>query len=142
MQALFSVQAPTNFPRNDLVAVFLTGIVGVNQPANLSAPGEMLRLNTDVPITARASQDSLGVLAGDNAGFPNGRRPGDDVTDVALRVAMGVLCTLDDPDTFGCGPADAPSGALPFTDGAIGGASDYDASFPYLISPLPGSPNN
>ena len=41
-----------------------------------------------------ASQNRLGVLGGDNAGFPNGRRPGDDVVDIELRVAMGVLCTV------------------------------------------------
>ena len=40
-----------------------------------------------------AAQNNLGVLGGDLAGFPNGRRPGDDVVDAALRVAMGALCT-------------------------------------------------
>ena len=53
------------------------------------------------------AQNRLGVIGGDNAGFPNGRRPGDDVVDIALRVAMGMLCTLN----LGCAPADAPAGA-------------------------------
>ena len=75
-------------------------------------------------------QSNLGVLGGDTAGFPNGRRPGDDVVDIELRAAMGVLCTLNDPATFGCVPADAPTGNLPFTDGATVGASDFDAAFP------------
>lgn len=122
--------APTAFPRNDLVAAFLTGVDGLNQPANVVA-SEMLRLNTSIPPVAALQQDPLGVLAGDNAGFPNGRRPGDDVVDIALRVVMGVL--LD--------PADAPAGQLAFTDGAFVDASFFDETFPYLATPYPGSPN-
>ncbi|MEL7187466.1 MAG: DUF4331 family protein, partial [Pseudomonadota bacterium] len=122
--------APTAFPRNDLVAAFLTGVDGLNQPLNVTA-SEMLRLNTVIaPVTA-PQQSPLGVLAGDNAGYPNGRRPGDDVVDIALRVVMGVL--LD--------PTDAPAGQLPFTDGAYVDASFFDETFPYLQTPLPGSPN-
>ena len=96
--------APTAFPRNDLVAAFLTGVDGLNQPPSVVA-SEMLRLNTaTLPVTA-AQQNPLGVIAGDTAGFPNGRRPGDDVVDIALRVVMGVLLNI----------ADAPAGQLPFT---------------------------
>jgi len=145
LEALFGglgVRAPNNFPRNDLVAVFLTGIPGLTKPAMLSAPGEMLRLNTSKAPVAPAMQSNLGVLGGDVAGFPNGRRPGDDVVDIELRAAMGVLCTLNDPDTFGCAPPDAPTGNLPFTDGATISASDFDAAFPYLRTPLAGSPSN
>ncbi len=145
LEALFGnlgVRAPNNFPRNDLVAVFLTGIPGLTKPAMLKAPGEMLRLNTGIAPTAPAMQSNLGVLGGDAAGFPNGRRPGDDVVDIELRAAMGVLCTLNDPATFGCAPADAPAGSLPFTDGATVAASDFDAAFPYLTTPIPGSPSN
>ena len=125
------VKAPTLFPRADLVAAFLTGITGLN--AN-GAVGEMIRLNVTTPVTAAASQSNLGVLGKDLAGFPNGRRPGDDVTDITLRVAMGVLLTLD-PKT----KAMAPSGALPFTDGAFTDASHYDTTFPYLRPPLTNS---
>jgi hypothetical protein len=145
LEALFGglgVRAPNNFPRNDLVAVFLTGIPGLTKPAALSAPGEMLRLNTGIGPTAREAQSNLAVLGGDVAGFPNGRRPGDDVVDIELRAAMGVLCTLNDPATFGCVPADAPTGNLPYTDGATVSAADFDAAFPYLRTPLPGSPSN
>jgi hypothetical protein len=133
------VRAPNNFPRGDLVAAFLTGIQGLNRPANVVA-SEMLRLNTSTPAVAPGSQHRLGALGGDQAGFPNGRRPGDDVVDIELRVAMGVLCHAF-PGTFGCGPADAPSGLLPFTDGAFVDASFFDATFPYLKTPRPGSPN-
>jgi hypothetical protein len=89
---------------------------------------------------AAAAQNNLGALGGDNAGFPNGRRPGDDVVDIELRVAMGVLCHAF-PGAFGCGPADAPAGNLPFTDGTLQDASQFDSVFPYLRTPLPGSPN-
>jgi hypothetical protein len=145
LEALFGglgVRAPNNFPRNDLVAVFLTGIPGLTKPASLSAPGEMLRLNTSKAPVPAGMQSNLGVLGGDVAGFPNGRRPGDDVVDIELRAAMGVLCTLNDPDTFGCVPGDAPTGNLPFTDGATISASDFGAAFPYLNTPLAGSPSN
>ncbi|MES2934747.1 MAG: DUF4331 domain-containing protein [Pseudomonadota bacterium] len=125
-------KAPTNFPRNDLVAAFLTGIKGVNQPKTVVG-SEMLRLNTSAPVSA--TQNRLGVIGGDGAGFPNGRRPGDDVVDIALRVVMGRLCVL----SIGCVPADAPAGTLDFTDGAFLDSSFVNNSFPYLKTPLPGS---
>jgi hypothetical protein len=132
------VKAPTNFPRTDLLATFLTGISGLNQPSGVT-PSEMLRLNTAIAPTAGAAQSRLGVLGGDNAGFPNGRRPGDDVVDIELRVAMGALCTLN---IGGCKPADAPSGSLHFTDGAYMSSAFFANEFPYLRAPLKGSPND
>ena len=144
IQTLFPiVTAPTNFPRTDLLTVFLKGIAGVNQPAAV-VPGEMLRLNTAVAVTAAGAQNALGVAGSDNAGFPNGRRPGDDVVDVTLRVAMGALCVLTGPtDTLqvGCTPAAAPSGALAFTDGVRKGAANFGVTFPYLTAPTPGNFN-
>ncbi|MCC6235184.1 MAG: DUF4331 domain-containing protein, partial [Verrucomicrobiales bacterium] len=123
------VKAPTQYPRTDLLAVFVTGVDGLNKNGSL---GEMQRLNTSIPPTPRAQQKNMGVLAGDNAGFPNGRRPGDDVVDMALRVVMGALL-----------PAEvAPSGKLPFTDGATVTASMFPDRFPYLNSPIGGSPND
>jgi Domain of unknown function (DUF4331) len=130
------VRAPTNFPRKDLVAAFLTGVGGLNA---LGGPSEEVRLNTAIAPTPAASQNNLGVLGGDNAGFPNGRRPGDDVVDIELRVAMGVLCVAF-PGVY-CGPGDAHSGALPFTDGTLNDVSQFDDTFPYLKDPFPGSPN-
>jgi uncharacterized protein DUF4331 len=130
------VRAPTNFPRTDLIAAFLTGVTGLNQ---LGGPAEMLRLNTSIAAEDAAHQNNLGALGGDNAGFPNGRRPGDDVVDIELRVAMGVLCHAF-PGVY-CNPSDAPSGALPFTDGTLQDASQFDSTFPYLHTPIPGSPN-
>lgn len=135
--------APSNLPRQDLVTTFLTGFPGVNQLAKVT-PSEMMRLNTKIPATAATQQKSLGVLGDDLAGFPNGRRPGDDVTDIELRVAMGRLCH---PVTLGgkstdlklCKPADAPVGTVPFTDGVPTSASDFDTVFPYIRTPIPGS---
>jgi len=148
IEILFSgagVQAPNLFPRTDLVSIFLTGLrfpgddgiagneddVILNQPANVQA-SEMLRLNTATPSAAVADQNTLGVIGGDLAGFPNGRRPGDDVVDIALRAVMGVILS----------EADAPSGQLPYTDGAAVGAGDFADSFPYLAPPIAGSPND
>lgn len=121
------VKAPTVFPRADLVQAFLTGVPGLN--AN-GATAEMMRLNVTTPAKAAKDQNSLGVIDGDLAGFPNGRRPGDDVVDIELRVAMGKLLPKEQ----------APSGQLPLTDGAFVDASYFDEVFPYLRSPLAGSP--
>ena len=87
LQAVYGIQAPST-PRNDLVQVFLTGVPGLNQPSGVK-PGEMIRLNTDIGPTASPAR--LGVLAGDLAGFPNGRRLTDDVLDITLQAAVGVL---------------------------------------------------
>jgi hypothetical protein len=129
LEILFPVvQAPNLFPRTDLVAAFLTGVEGLNKPARV-VPAEIMRLNTDIAPKPAASQASLAVLAGDTAGFPNGRRPGDDVVDIELRVAMGVLLPQDV----------APSGQLPYTDGVEVKATDFRNTFPYLNTPLPGA---
>jgi len=143
--------APANLPRTDLVTAFLTGFPSVNQLTTVT-PSEMLRLNTQVPATARDSQSNLGVVAGDLAGFPNGRRPGDDVTDIALRVMMGALChpiavDLDANGTAGdagdvlglCDIADAPVGTAAFTDGAPQNSGQFSDRFPYLVTPVAGS---
>ncbi|HMM65606.1 MAG TPA: DUF4331 domain-containing protein [Dokdonella sp.] len=139
------VRAPTVFPRTDLVAAFLTGVPGVNKPANGIA-SEMIRLNTALPATPKGSQNSLGAAACfvngalslanpgcDPAGFPNGRRPGDDVVDIELRVAMGYLLPP--------GPGKPASADLPYTDGVLVEDSQFDDAFPYLTTPVPGSPN-
>ena len=132
IQALYpSAQQPTRYPRTDLVDVFLKGLPGLNQPANV-VPAEMLRLNTSIAPRVVGNQNNLGALGGDTAGFPNGRRPGDDVVDIALRVVEGALLPA----------AEAPAGALPFTDGTTINSTYFRAAFPYLTTPLPGSPNS
>ncbi len=126
LEVLFGVTAPNQFPRADLVQVFATGVPGVNMNGSF---GEMLRLNTSFAAVPAAQQSNLGVLGGDLAGFPNGRRLGDDVVDMALRVVMGVL--LDQ--------VVAPSGQLPYTDGAYIDATMFDSVFPYVQDPHPGA---
>ena len=155
IETLFGAKAPNNFPRTDLIAAFLTGIAGVNQPAALASTNanrvlsDMLRLNTSIAVTPFASQNPLGVAAKDLAGFPNGRRPADDVVDVSLRVAMGALCVITDtvvPGTtdalkVGCNATNAPAGGLALTDGVRKTAANYGTAFPYLTTPLPGNFN-
>lgn len=83
--AVYGIPVPPP-PRNDLVAIFLTGIQGLNQPPNV-VPSEQLRLNTSTPVTRNPKR--LGVLAGDLQGYPNGRRLMDDVVDITLQAAAG-----------------------------------------------------
>jgi len=124
--------APNLFPRTDLVSAFLTGVDGLNKPVSVQ-PSEMLRLNTTIAAKPVDTQANLGVLAGDTAGFPNGRRPGDDVVDIALRVVMGAL--ISDATI-------APNNTAPLTDGATVSATDFDSVFPYLRAPIPGASDN
>jgi len=146
--AVPSVQAPNVFPRADLITVFLTGVPTVNNTGTTLY--EALRLNTAVPATARATQSTFGAVTCfdppasgavgptlnlarvgcDPAGFPNGRRPGDDVVDIALRTVMGFLLAAND----------APGRALPLVDGANLSATAFQNVFPYLNTPVPGSP--
>ena len=146
VQTLFpSAVAPTNFPRTDLVTVFLKGIKGLNQAATPpTVLAEMMRLNTSIAPVAIGAQNSLGVAGGDMAGYPNGRRPGDDIVDLTMRVAMGALCVLtgvNDSLMVGCHPSDAPAGGLALTDGVRKTSANYAATFPYLTTPLPGNFN-
>jgi hypothetical protein len=144
LQALFGsagVAAPNVYPRTDLVAAFLTGVSGLNQPANVKA-AEELRLNTATAVTPIAMQKDLGVLAGDTSGFPNGRRPIDDVVDIELRVAMGVLLSPFDGSASDPDKASDASRQLHYTDGALPNPNDYLATFPYLNTPLAGSPSS
>ncbi len=140
--------APTR-GRNDLVRVYLTGVPGATRPAVQNdpndpsagpgaVPAELMRLNLAVPPVAPggAGYSRLGVIAGDLSGYPNGRRVGDDVTDITLRVAAGVLLTgtACAGGTASCNQA--PNNAL--TDGVDGNDRPYRTTFPYLASPFSG----
>ena len=151
--------APTNLPRNDLVTVFLTGVPGVNKPANVT-PSEQLRLNTAIAPVPFAQQNRLGVVgeilrvggpqnlgqAVDLAGFPNGRRPKDDVVDIALVAVMGGLCMANgDGNALGfgaaCKPSAVPLGAtsLSLHDAVDQAVVPLRATFPYLDTPVAGA---
>ena len=157
--------APKNFPRTDLVTTFLTGISGVNQPAAFATSpstgvlSEEMRLNTAIAATPYAQQNRLGLLGGllgpapqDLAGYPNGRRPNDDVTDISLVAVMGGLCVANgagDNFKFGptCNPSNVPLGTTAYNlhDGVdqagpkVRAAGPLLPGFPYLGTPLPGA---
>lgn len=115
-------------PRNDLVTIYLTGIPGLNQPMSVTA-SEQLRLNTSIAPTAWDQQNPLGLLAGQNDGFPNGRRPADDVVDISLRAVAGATAV-------GACNGIAPNNAL--GDGVSGNDRNFLNTFPYLPSPHAG----
>jgi hypothetical protein len=122
INALYGVAVPPA-PRNDLVTIFLTGIPGLNQPANVQA-SEQLRLNMGVAPSAGVGKGSrMGVLGGDNAGFPNGRRPEDDVVDIAIQAMAGATPFTPDFNR-------APNNLL--GDGVDVSAQPFNGSFPYL----------
>ncbi len=123
LNLLFGIDVPPA-PRNDLVEIFLTGIPGLNQPPNVR-PSEMLRLNMAIPPTPADLIHPMGVVGGDLAGFPNGRRVGDDVLDIVLQVAAGLVV-----DGTGAG----------LGDGVDGNDVPYLDRFPYLSSPHAGVP--
>ena len=88
LNALFNVNAPES-GRTDIVQALLQGLPGLNQLArgNNPLPTDTLKINLGVPPTETPNR--FGVLAGDNAGFPNGRRLEDDVVDIELQVVAG-----------------------------------------------------
>ena len=126
LSAIFNIQSPP-VPRNDLVTIFLTGIPGLNQPPNVR-PSEMLRLNVAIPPSA--NPNPLGVLGNDLAGFPNGRRLGDDVVDIALRAMAGATPLTP---SFN-GGINAILG-----DGVAANDKTALAVFPFVASPHPGN---
>ncbi len=155
--------APTNFPRMDLVSTFLTGIktnlgpggtpFNLNQPANVVA-SEQLRLNTAVAAVPFAQQNRLGVVGSllsggsDLAGYPNGRRPKDDVVDISLVAVMGGLCVANgNNNALGFGAACNPSVVPLAANGTVFKLHDavdqavvpLMAGFPYLNTPNPGA---
>ncbi|MFF0201725.1 DUF4331 domain-containing protein [Streptomyces sp. NPDC005017] len=119
IEAIYKIKAPAE-PRNDLVDVFLKGVKGLNQPPHVR-PSEMLRLNTS--IAPAKSPKRLGVLDGDNAGFPNGRRLTDDVIDASLQVVEGELL----------GAKNDLGDAVDKNDKA------FEKKFPYVALPTEGS---
>jgi uncharacterized protein DUF4331 len=111
--------------RTDIVTALLTGIPGVTQidpKAKNPVAADTLKINLGVPPSA--NENRFGVIGGDNAGFPNGRRLGDDVVDIALRVFGGYLV-----------PADQGGKKLPLGDGVDHNDVPFLGGFPY-VAPL------
>jgi hypothetical protein len=131
LKAIYGTAVPDSDPdkagvqRADLISVFLTGVKDLNQPAGVT-PSEMLRLNMSIsPCSTTCSP--FGVLGGDTAGFPNGRRLADDVIDISLRVVLGVLLEQNKPlsETIG--------------DGVNANDVAFNDAFPYVAYPHAGS---
>jgi hypothetical protein len=126
MNALFNLGVKeTN--RTDIVTALLTGVPGLTQISAKPAAADTLKINLGVPPTAADKVSRFGVIAGDNAGFPNGRRLGDDVTDIELRVIGGFLL----PEADG-------GKKLPLGDGVDQNDKPFLATFPYVAPPTAG----
>jgi hypothetical protein len=125
-------QGPYGSPeaRNDLVTILLKGIPGLNQPAKV-VPAEELRLNVAIPPTP--IPNPLGVIAGDNQGYPNGRRLGDDVIDISLQAAAGVVYPLFVNKDYQPDPLASQLG-----DGVDSNDRPFRSTFPYMALPLNG----
>jgi hypothetical protein len=124
LKALFNINSPPA-PRNDLLNLVL-GFPGLTRRPNEVVADE-LRLNVAVYPTPKANASRLGLLAGDIGGFPNGRRLGDDIVDIELRVLAGVLVSGFDV---------SPNNAL--GDGVDGPDVPYLTGFPYAARPYSG----
>ena len=114
-----------------------------NFPGNFtgSTQADMLRLNMTIPPSPSSSISNLGVVGGDNAGFPNGRRVFDDVVTVELRALAGLTIPLVDPSYTPDGAAGEISMGLTSgpTDLTAMGTENYLDTFPYLGLPHSGS---
>jgi hypothetical protein len=125
-------------PRADLEAILLTGIPAgiITGFTNFTGPvhADMLRLNTSIPPTSPSKASIYGLLGGDAAGFPNGRRVFDDVVAIELRAIAGVTYKLINPKYT----VDGAAGLL--TDGLTPAdlGTPYLSSFPYLGVPYDG----
>ncbi|MEO8699912.1 MAG: DUF4331 domain-containing protein [Kofleriaceae bacterium] len=118
--------------RSDLVNVmaFNTGTAPLDVAGLASA--DLLRLDLSVPASALVPKTRLGLLGGDPAGFPNGRRLGDDVVDITLRIVAGAYCVKGkscDVDAF----------PLPLGDAVDQNDAAFTPRFPYLAPPWSGA---
>lgn len=125
LNGIYGVPVPPA-PRQDLVDALLLGVPGLNRPAGSPVPSDELRLNTSTAVCTSGCS-TLGVIAGDNQGYPNGRRLTDDVIDISERVVAGVLVN---------GYNSSPNNAL--GDGVNAPSYSFSNTFPYLVTPIDG----
>jgi hypothetical protein len=117
LNAIYGIAIPTP-PRTDLLPL-VTYAPPIAAPGTPAGPiADLLRLNTGVAPTPEPSRKRLGLLAGDAAGFPNGRRVSDDVTDIAARAVAGILA--------------GPQYNYPIGDGVNTNDVPYQETFPYV----------
>jgi hypothetical protein len=119
LNALFDIGAPEK-DRTDIVQALLQGLPGLNQQTKNPLPVDTLKLNLGVPPAE--TENRFGVIGGDNAGFPNGRRLGDDVVDIELQVVAGFL----------------KGNMVPLGDGVDRNDKQFLPVFPYLAGPTSG----
>jgi hypothetical protein len=134
--------------RDDLAAILLTGVDlrAVGGPINLNATGpamaDLIRLNTGIaPTAAAGAGNRLGVLAGDLAGFPNGRRLEDDVTDIELRAFACGYGTVVGPVVEALGECGGKANRTPnnlLGDGVDRNDRPFHVGFPYAGEPHQG----
>jgi hypothetical protein len=127
LNALFDIDAPET-DRTDIVQAVLQGLPGLNQHSgpNAGTPVDTLKLNLGVDPSNSPSR--FGALGGDLAGYPNGRRPTDDVVDIDLQVVAGILHD--------------PQNAVPLGDGVDKNDAPFLDTFPYLGTPNSGFDSN
>jgi Domain of unknown function (DUF4331) len=124
LNALFNLGVKeTN--RTDIVQALLTGVPGLTQISSKPAAADTLKLN--LGVAPSGTENRFGVLGNDLAGFPNGRRLADDVTDIELRVIGGALL-----------PANQGGKQLPLGDGVDRNDKAFRATFPYVATPTDG----
>jgi hypothetical protein len=125
LNALFGVGAPED-DRTDIVQAVLQGIPGLNEHSgpNAGTPVDTLKINLGVPPSPTPSR--FGVIGGDNAGYPNGRRLTDDVVDIDLQVVAGFLV----------------GNQVPLGDGVDRNDKPFLSHFPYLATPDSGFDSN
>ncbi len=132
---VFPNLAALNKPRADLVAILLTGIPAGVVPGFQNYTGKVLadqlRLNVAIPPNT-SNPSPFGLLGGDPAGFPNGRRVFDDTVSIELRAIAGVTYALVDKSFT----PDAAASKL--TEGLTPASDRYQSTFPYLAPPLDG----
>jgi len=125
LNQLFNVNAPEN-DRTDLVGALLQGVAGVNQHKGIKGPPAVDTLKLNLGTPPAATQNRFGVIGGDMAGFPNGRRLGDDVIDISLQAVAGFL----------------KGNKVALGDGVDQNDKPFLDTFPYLASPDSGLDSN
>jgi hypothetical protein len=121
LNALFGVNAPEN-NRTDIVQALLQGLPMLNQHKGIKGPPAVDTIKLNLGVAPSDTESRFGVIGGDNAGFPNGRRLGDDVVDIELQVVAGLL----------------KGNKVPLGDGVDRNDKPFLSSFPYLAAPASG----
>jgi hypothetical protein len=121
MNALFGVGAPED-NRTDIVQALLQGIPDLNQHRGVKGPPAVDTIKVNLGTPPATTENRFGVIGGDTAGYPNGRRLGDDVVDIDLQVVAGFL----------------KGNKVPLGDGVDRNDKPFLATFPYLAGPTSG----